>query len=73
MYVNMAQRSGRLSIGNDSENPMEPPLGYEKRQTTAKRNKGKEQEISSVKPFYVDDGLTSRPTEKEAIILIRNA
>ena len=52
---------------------MEPPLGYEKRQTTAKRNKGKEQEISSVKPFYVDDGLTSRPTEKEAIILIRNA
>ena len=63
----MAQRSGRLSIGKNLENPMEPPLGYEKRQKTARRNTGKSKRLRPQKLLW-----RRRPTDNEAITLIRN-
>jgi len=46
---------------------MEPPLGYEKRQKTARRNKGKSKRLRPQKLLS-----RRRPTDNEAITLIRN-
>ena len=46
---------------------MEPPLGYEKRQKTARRNTGKSKRLRPQKLL-----CRRRPTDNEAITLIRN-